>query len=46
MRFIPYFFKSIAGIAALTATTFCTIYGQSIDLREVRSRLSQRWYYF
>ena len=41
MRFIAYFFKFILGIAALTATTFCTLYGQSIDLREVRSRLSQ-----
>ena len=41
MRFIAYFFKFIAGIAALTATTFCTLYGQSINFREVRSRLSQ-----
>ena len=41
MRFIAYFFKFIAAIAALTATTFCTLNGQSINLREVRSRLSQ-----
>ena len=41
MRIGTYFFKHIAGIAALTATTFCTLYGQSINLREVRNRLSQ-----
>ena len=41
MRTGTYFFKHIAGIATLTATTFCTLYGQSINLREVKSRLSQ-----
>ncbi len=41
MRIVAYFFKFIAVIAALTANTFCTLNGQSINLREVRNRLSQ-----